>query len=686
MKMTTKNNSYYLGSYPDKKTYSAIGGFLDHNNPLVCGGSIELLLAHSLCYALDKSRIVSTMDKERLFAASLLILVDTEPNKLWVTGGETWISNFYRGLTPTGSTEYLTMEPGGDVIKSTPGPSIHNGIGGHCLLQLNETTALLTGGMHINVSFTSSGTFFYNIEKQMLSVGPKIINPRISHACGLVTLGPSKSNLKAAAITGGKSSWIDGSVTQTTELLVVQQAGDGGTTFNPGDPAWSQGPDFPHVQCIGSASVTAPDGTLVVTGGYDSTAPTTIIVQLDCRSGLSIQDCHWNKLQIELPLALADHIALLVPEGLNFDRTDDSNGSDTQPNDVLTNEQGNFHNNEMTPTEVLSTVTSVDNSSLFLLTGGRIGVGYFSGYGFDTEVYDASAMEKQCNVADKYLTHERILGVGGFIYGQPMVCGGGEKNLRENVHVYSGCEWLGSKPGNVPMREKRLRASSILITKQNGIEQKLWLAGGERLSKQPLRTTEFVSPVKRFAGPGPSLPIPLTGHCAVKLNQSTVMILGGRRAPRLNWFFFDIEREVLSQGQRLSNHRYFHVCGQVALGQGQKVVVMAGGYAPMTAKTGSSEILVRTNDGNLRWKNGPKLPIPIQYGVGVSIPSNGRFLLAGGKTGGQTGGYTLAYIYQLACPTDKIRDCKWTRFDREMVGARYHHVGMIVPSNFASCT
>ena len=98
--------------------------------------------------------------------------------------------------------------------------------------------------------------------------------------------------------------------------------------------------------------------------------------------------------------------------------------------------------------------------------------------------------------------------VGGLLFGQVLVCGGGvlaNRVDRRNNSYHADCQWLGPKTGNIKMREKRFSASSIFISKQNGNEQKLWVTGGEvgrpaDKFYKILQTTEFVSPLRQFAG------------------------------------------------------------------------------------------------------------------------------------------------------------------------------------------
>ena len=264
------------------------------------------------------------------------------------------------------------------------------------------------------------------------------------------------------------------------------------------------------------------------------------------------------------------------------------------------------------------------------------------------------------------------------------MCGGGDQRLifRKKAEIFSDCEKLGSKSGNIKMREKRLMSGSILITKKNGAEQKLWVTGGYNVytgsnNKKLSKTSEYVSTVKTLASQGPDLPLKLGSHCMAHVNQSTIVILGGSGDKPLagfSWIFVDIDNKVLSQELKLSRERSGHSCGQVSVG-GQKVVVMAGGGR------NSTELMIPNQDGSFTWKDGPDLPHFVTDGPSVSL-SNGNFLLVGGAIHMLR---SLHYIMQLSCPTEEIQDCLWTKLDQELFVGRGSHLAMMVPRNFVPC-
>ncbi len=287
------------GSFPDPNVMAVTGGFVQ-DQPLVCGGFKEPDLAktvHPLCYAIGKSRIMAVMKQERAYSASLPIIVDTtisNEKRLWVTGGKGKENNRLK------STEFIASS-------SEQGPQLPFPMADHCLLELNYATALTIGGSSLKASM------MFDISKKAFQLGPSLAVARYGHACGVVAIG---TQMRAAIVTGGYSEQSKMSL-QTTEMLVLDNADNTGQ--------WSAGPNFPASSSFRTGGgVTVPDGTFVVTGGQSQTTSVSYIFQLDCRMTTAVADCQWIKLEHELEIGRAGHLALLVPE--TYDCHDQNQG------------------------------------------------------------------------------------------------------------------------------------------------------------------------------------------------------------------------------------------------------------------------------------------------------------------------------------------------------------------------
>jgi hypothetical protein len=129
-----------LPDYPLNKVRRATGGILDNKYPLICGGRASALISDD-CFvigSLAKSwSAAGNLSKPRTASASIIINGTT----LWLTGGRTGIEN------PTKSTEFFDMKG------SRPGPDLPTPLMHHCVVSVNETTAIVIGGL-INFSKT----------------------------------------------------------------------------------------------------------------------------------------------------------------------------------------------------------------------------------------------------------------------------------------------------------------------------------------------------------------------------------------------------------------------------------------------------------------------------------------------------------------------------------------------------
>jgi hypothetical protein len=97
----------------------------------------------------------------------------------------------------------------------TEGPDTPKPVSGHCLVQINETTILMTGGGG------SNETYFFNVNTSNWTQGPNMIENRTFHSCGIFYL-----NKQLTVLVAGNSLIF----TNTTELLNVYY----GTEWIPG--------------------------------------------------------------------------------------------------------------------------------------------------------------------------------------------------------------------------------------------------------------------------------------------------------------------------------------------------------------------------------------------------------------------------------------------------------------------
>ena len=116
-----------------------------------------------------------------------------------------------------------------DVSSSESIEDLPIGISGHCMVLLNTTHYMVTGGSVFNGNRMdkSSKTFIFDLTSQHWSDGPSMLEPRTSHGCVHMMLGDKP----IIWVTGGNG---DGSHLgsgynhlQTTEYLDLHNLGEG---------------------------------------------------------------------------------------------------------------------------------------------------------------------------------------------------------------------------------------------------------------------------------------------------------------------------------------------------------------------------------------------------------------------------------------------------------------------------
>jgi hypothetical protein len=137
----------------------------------------------------------------------------------------------------------------------------------------------------------------------------------------------------------------------------------------------------------------------------------------------------------------------------------------------------------------------------------------------------------------------------------------------------------------------------------------LWLTGGSTTSglDGPVKTksTEFV----QLTGttPGPDLPLEVSSHCVVSLNDTTLLLIGGAR---LDWteskatFFYNTDHKTWTDGPSLTIGRSSHSCALFKSPQHghTDTVIVTGGIGGYNAvKHASTEFL---NLESNSWQSG----------------------------------------------------------------------------------
>ena len=123
----------------------AVGGLLDNQYPIHCGGSNvgwdDAAGYEQGCYEFGESIAFQQLSVKRYRAAAVVL----DDSRLWVTGGVDGYPNYLA------STEYVSLDP----TKRGPGPDMPMALWTHCLVRIDATHAMLLGKLIYQNNVTS---------------------------------------------------------------------------------------------------------------------------------------------------------------------------------------------------------------------------------------------------------------------------------------------------------------------------------------------------------------------------------------------------------------------------------------------------------------------------------------------------------------------------------------------------
>ncbi len=301
------NPACNISDFPNK-VYDGVGGLFKGNVPFYCGGYSFNNNGGQTdeCFALDPSGQwiqAGNMLEPREFAASLML---DQGKTLWVTGGYRYDPDHPEatgGHVYSETTEALTIpDIAGKEFRFQETPRLPNKVMEHCLVQLNETAAMLIGGHNFD-EITMDTTYILDIDIQpgqevlQYQHGPRLNSARYGHACGLLTK-PGDGSEQVVVVAGGFNSTLNRTV--STELWTV------------GSEEWTAGPDLPVENKSGAGLTTYYGKAFLLIGGYkDKSFKESInkIYKLEFKNG----DWKWYKMDTKLQVGRGGHVAFYVP-------------------------------------------------------------------------------------------------------------------------------------------------------------------------------------------------------------------------------------------------------------------------------------------------------------------------------------------------------------------------------------
>ena len=198
-------------------TWAFYGGVIN-KTPLYCGGEIYPGKNNKYweCFKLvdqDWKQLSGHLDVPRFLGGGDNVVIN---DHLLVSGG-----------IKSGKPNVIKLQelvPLNGNIMSSPSPlNEQHSYYGHCIIQLNETSILVTGGAGTDVDGTK--TTFQNFATKTQKSGPKLIVPRKFHACGKMNINGEPYLI----VVGGRDGHGKG-----TQLLAL----------NSDNPKWDWGKRF----------------------------------------------------------------------------------------------------------------------------------------------------------------------------------------------------------------------------------------------------------------------------------------------------------------------------------------------------------------------------------------------------------------------------------------------------------
>jgi len=266
---------------------------------------------------------------------------------------------------------------------------------------------------------------------------------------------------------------------------------------------------------------------------------------------------------------------------------------------------------------------------------------------------------------------------------RPIICGG--YKISRWVDSCDCFELKGGSWVSIASLPECRRYTSSSLSLQNGNGDELLIVAGGSSDYGLIRN---VKSVEAFDGNKWSLekvsPLPTSVwlHCMVRINESTLLSIGGFGASTgysAQTNFYDSINNNWYEGPNLSVTRDRHACGVLNwynpdTDQNEKVIVVAGGSNDLHYMS-STELLFLSEfeTSQQGWVRGPNLPNTAN--IPTMVEYKNSVILVGGEIGvdGQ-------HLYQLSSPAGP-----WVEMKQTLKEKRSRHVSFLVPDEIVNC-
>ena len=253
----------------------AIGGLVEENIPMICGGLEVNQTDIQDCYTLENrtwNKITKGLQGRTNMGTGNVVIY----GKLLLSGGSDANFKFFKSTKLVDKSSTL-------MIKDIPYTLTR-----HCNALLNNTHFMVTGGLG---DVTKSETLIFNLFNRKWSSGPSMNQDRSAHGCVKMILGDKP----ILWVTGG---WNDDfKARQSTEYLDLSNINQG----------WKLGPDLPFSLFLHRLVASEDLKTVYSTGGHPWNGGK--ILELQCL-GSTPDTCAFQPSSSQIKVDRTEHVVL----------------------------------------------------------------------------------------------------------------------------------------------------------------------------------------------------------------------------------------------------------------------------------------------------------------------------------------------------------------------------------------
>jgi hypothetical protein len=268
---------------------------------------------------------------------------------------------------------------------------------------------------------------------------------------------------------------------------------------------------------------------------------------------------------------------------------------------------------------------------------------------------------------------------GQLFQGQrPIICGGYKSSELCDCFELKGGSWVSI----ASLSECRHFASSSLSLQNGNGDELLIVAGGYSDFFGYKKSVEAFDGNKWSLEKVSPLPTGVGAHCMVRINESTLLSIGGYGASTgfsAQTNFYDSINNNWYAGPNLNVERSGNACGVLHwynpdTDQNEKVIVVAGGYDGSQFLSSTELLFLNEFETSQQgWVMGPNLPNAARLSTLTEYKNS--VILVGGE-----GGVDGQHLYQLSSPAGP-----WLEMKQTLREKRSMHVSFLVPDEIVNC-